>query len=679
MAAAVLALGVFATVLLTPLSASAAAGDVALTGHGYGHGRGLSQYGSYGYATLYGWNHQQILGHYYSNTTPGDLGNPMMTVRLTALDGIAPEVASSVDFTAANLPVAGGSSAQISRNSDGSWQLTTRNTCGGAVTWTGRVTDTGFRTLVQPTGLRDMLTTCGPEIRTYRGHLGVAWDGSSLRTVNHVVMEDYLRGVVPRESPASWADAPGGINSLMAQAVAARSYGWAENRTSYAKTCDTTSCQVYGGAGLNWTTLLEDPRTNDAIDRTYGQVRILNGVVARTEFSSSSGGYTAGGTFPAVPDDGDVKSPNHNWSTSIPASTVGNAFGVGTLQEVTVLTRNGLGADGGRVLTVRVSGTTRSTVVTGDGFRSALGLLSDWFTPDMSGSSGDISPTGVAALRATSGQMSVFVRGMDSAVYYRTSLSSGEWGGWLAVPGGVINSAPAVISYGTSMEIVGRGFDGRYWANGATLDGQGRPVGWRGWYLLSADGVFSSAPALASAGPNLLTVVGRGLDGALWQMNRNGSTFTSWRSLGGSTVSAPTVQVRTVNGSPGYVVYALAANSRVAYITTAAGPAGPVGAWGSSSFYSSIGIQADAADQTSAPGAVLTTAGTGHIVGLLDTTLGTTVSLGGVITSRAAMVRQPDGSVFVFARGQDNQLWVSIWYPNSGAANKWWALGGQFQ
>lgn len=680
---AAIAVGVLASVLLSPGgagTAEAAAGDVSLTGHGYGHGRGLSQYGSFGYATTYGWDYQRILGHYYGNTTSGDLGNPMMTVRLTALDGRAPEVASSVNFTAANLPVSGGSSAQISRNSDGSWQLTTRNTCGGAVTWTGRVTDTGFRTLVQPTGLRDMLTTCGPEVRTYRGHLGVVWDGGSLRTVNHVLMEDYLRGVVPRESPASWADTPGGINALMSQSVAARSYGWAENRASYAKTCDTTSCQVYGGAGLNWTTLLEDPRTNDAIARTYGQVRLRDGVVARTEFSSSSGGYTAGGTFPAVPDEGDIASPNHNWSTTIPATTVGSAFGVGTLSDITVLSRDGLGADGGRVLTVRVSGSAGSKTVSGDSFRSTLGLKSDWFTPDLSGgSSGDISPVGVGALRAASGQMSVFVRGMDSAVYFRTSLTSGEWGAWASIPGGVISSAPAVISYGTSMEIVGRGFDNRYWANSATLDGQGRPVGWKGWYLLSADGVFSSAPALASAGPNLLTVVGRGLDGAQWQINRNGSAFTSWKSLGGSSISAPTVQTRTVNGAPGYVVYTLASNSRVTYITTGAAAPGPVGAWGSSSFYSRIGVQADAADQSAAPGAVLTTAGTDSVVGLLDTSVGRTVSLGGVITSRAAMVRQPDGSVFVFARGTDNQLWVSIWYPTSGPANRWWALGGQFQ
>ena len=227
-----------------------------------------------------------------------------------------------------------------------------------------------------------MLRLCAPEARAYRGALGVVWDGSTLHTVNTVFMEDYLRGVVPRESPASWGDAVNGagLNALMAQAVAARSYARTENRAPYAQTCDTTTCQVYGGAGLNGTSL-EDPRTDRAVATTTGDVMTLGGQVARTEFHSSSGGYTAGGTFPAVVDDGDVASPYHDWSVTLPRASVSAAFGVGPLQSITVLTRNGLGADGGRVLTVRVTGTGASVVVTGEQFRTALGLRSSWFTP----------------------------------------------------------------------------------------------------------------------------------------------------------------------------------------------------------------------------------------------------------------------------------------------------------
>lgn len=661
--------------------ADAAPGDVTISGHGYGHGRGMSQWGAYGYATQYGRTYDQILRHYYSNTTFGDLGNPIITVRLTALDNRAPEVTSSVDFTAANLPVAGGSSAQIARNPDGSWQLTTRNTCGGAITWTGRVSDTGFRTLVQPTGLRDMLTTCGPEVRTYRGHLGVIWDGSGLRTVNYVLMEDYLRGVLPRESPSSWGDAAGGrgIQALMAQAVAARSYGWAENRASYAKTCDTTSCQVYGGAGLNWQ-VIEDRRAHNAIDWTAGQILLrANGGVARAEFSSSSGGYTAGGEFPAVVDEGDAVSPNYNWSVTIPGATIAAAFGVGSLRSVSVLTRNGLGADGGRVLTVRIDGSSRSVTVTGNQFRSALGLKSDWFSVGSSVPGADrvdASPVGVSAVRAATGQMTAFVRGTDSVVYFRTSLSSGEWAGWSAVPDGTLVGAPMAISYGNAIDLVGRGMDGRYWGNFATLDGQGRPANWRGWYPLPGGGVFSSAPALASAGQNLLTILGRGLDGALWQMNWAGNRWTNWASAGGTLLSAPTVQARTSGGRAGYVVYALAPNSRVMYRSVGADAPGPTSAWGQSDYYSRLGPQTDPLDAAATPGVVLTSTSPDSIVGLTNTLTGTTTSLGGAITSTASMVLLQDNTRYVFARGTDGALWVSFWTPAGGPAYRWWSLGG---
>ena len=360
--------------------ADAAPGDVTITGHGYGHGRGLSQWGAYGYATGWGMNHQQILAHYYSNTTSGNIGNPEISVRLTAYDGVAPQVISGQTLSAGPYWIEPGRTAEISRNPDGTFRLLTRWGCDGAFAGEATITDPTIRVVSDPgNDITKMLTLCSTN-RTYRGALVVRWDGI-LRTVNHLPMEDYLRGVVPRESPASWGDANNGagMNALMAQAVAARSYARAENRSSFAKTCDTTSCQVYGGAGANGVRV-EDPRTDYAVAATAGEVRLLNGQVARTEFTSSSGGYTAGGTFPAVNDPGDSVSPYYNWSTTIPGSKVSSAFGVGSLVGITVLSRNGLGADGGRVTKVRVTGLTRTVDVTGDSFRSALGLRSDWFS-----------------------------------------------------------------------------------------------------------------------------------------------------------------------------------------------------------------------------------------------------------------------------------------------------------
>jgi stage II sporulation protein D len=57
--------------LLGPGAASGAT-LFTLNGHGWGHGIGMSQYGALGYAQ-HGWTHQQILEHYFTGTTIGQL------------------------------------------------------------------------------------------------------------------------------------------------------------------------------------------------------------------------------------------------------------------------------------------------------------------------------------------------------------------------------------------------------------------------------------------------------------------------------------------------------------------------------------------------------------------------------------------------------------------------------
>jgi SpoIID/LytB domain protein len=44
-----------------------------ISGHGWGHGLGLSQYGAYGYAQ-HGWKYDRIVKHYYTGTTLGQAG-----------------------------------------------------------------------------------------------------------------------------------------------------------------------------------------------------------------------------------------------------------------------------------------------------------------------------------------------------------------------------------------------------------------------------------------------------------------------------------------------------------------------------------------------------------------------------------------------------------------------------
>ena len=52
--------------------------------------------------------------------------------------------------------------------------------------------------------------------RTYRGQMRMLVKSTGLQTINILPIEQYLRGVVPAESPASWP-----IEAVKAQAVAA--------------------------------------------------------------------------------------------------------------------------------------------------------------------------------------------------------------------------------------------------------------------------------------------------------------------------------------------------------------------------------------------------------------------------------------------------------------------------
>jgi hypothetical protein len=106
------------------------------------------------------------------------------------------------------------------------------------------------------------------------------------------------------------------------------------------------------------------------------------GTVALAEYSASTGGYTSGGAFPAVPDLGDAvpANPVHSWSVQVPDSQIESAFSsIGALEQVEVTERNGLGQIGGRVEELQVVGDDGFVQLTGDQFAADFALRSDWF------------------------------------------------------------------------------------------------------------------------------------------------------------------------------------------------------------------------------------------------------------------------------------------------------------
>jgi SpoIID/LytB domain protein len=215
--------------------------------------------------------------------------------------------------------------------------------------------------------------------REYHGTLALRSKGGGVSVVNGLSLDTYLRGVVPSESPSHWP-----VAALEAQAVAARSYAVSELRpSSWYDLLPTTANQVYGGVTA------ERPRSDHAVYATLGQVLTYGGNVARTYYSSSSGGRTEAvqdawpGSAPipylrSVADPYDTYSPHHDWGPfDLSSSRFAARLGLGSAVESVHVQRN----ESARAESVAfrlASGTevTRSGVAVA----RALHLLSTWFS-----------------------------------------------------------------------------------------------------------------------------------------------------------------------------------------------------------------------------------------------------------------------------------------------------------
>ena len=354
-------------------------------GHGYGHGSGMSQYGAYG-AARQGLTVDQILAFYYPGTTLSPIGGRirvLVTGDTTDDLVISPAAGLTVrdrgDRTTYALPEIPGLQRWRLVVADGrtvveyltdAWQRWPLPDGKPGFVGAGQFKATGPLTLWTPAGAK-----------VYRGKLRSAAPaaGSTRRdTLNILPLDDYVRGVVPYEMPSSWHP-----EAVKAQAVAARTYAaWtrAQYRKRYYQICDTTSCQVYGGVAG------EQEAASAAVEATAGQALLYEGAPAFTQFSSSSGGWTAAGSRPYLPAqqdpyDGHDANPNHAWSVSVARQRLERAYpAIGQLRRIQVTSRDGNGEWLGRVRTLKLDGSRADLTVSGDSFRWALGLRSTWFT-----------------------------------------------------------------------------------------------------------------------------------------------------------------------------------------------------------------------------------------------------------------------------------------------------------
>ena len=427
-----------------------------VTGHGNGHGHGMSQYGALG-AGRAGKTWQQIVGFYYPGTTTGSVGNPTIRVRVASLG-------SSVQA----VPAAG---LRVTWDLTNSSELpTTKN--GKTVTRWRIVPDamvsgtkTKFVLQYQASGSSTWLVYAKASVPltgaffnptsgvvdTFRGTTAVQYRGQvrgtlignagaeSLVPVVALPMDSYLRTVVPAEVPASWPDA-----TLRAQAVAARSFAeWhrtnAPISASWYDVYDDTRSQVFKPTRQSGT-LNEYAATNSAVAGTAGMAVLYNGKAAFTQFSASSGGWSSEGSQPylvAQRDDWDAVSDNpyHTWTRTITVSQVESAYpSIGSFRSLTITSRNGFGAQGGRVLSARLTGTAGSVDRTGSQLRPLFGNgWTDWFAPTLESAASfprDVNSDGrmdVLAVEAKTGALRVY-SGNGSGGWKPTTVP--EASGW---------------------------------------------------------------------------------------------------------------------------------------------------------------------------------------------------------------------------------------------------------
>jgi len=358
-------LTVAALVLLVATSSARASVSWVVRGHGFGHGVGVSQYGAYGYA-LHGKDYRFILAHYYQGSTISQIeGVKIVRVLLDVSPG---DIGFSGATSACGLALDPARSYEAHRSGS---RVKLRSSDGKPMADCGKKLRAAGKGKVAITG-----------VGTYRGVLEVVpteSDVGSLNVINALPVEQYVKGVIPNESPPSWP-----AEELRAQAVESRSFaltgGVGGNGFDL---YDDTRSQVYDGLSS------ETATTNAATDATRGEVVTYGGKIVVTYFSACSGGYTEsiqnvffGPAVPyltAVPDPYDYYCPLHDWTLRFSGPEISAKLGAyldGKLKKVTIVKR-GVSP---RIVSAKLFGTGGVTTVTGEQLQVALGGYSTWMS-----------------------------------------------------------------------------------------------------------------------------------------------------------------------------------------------------------------------------------------------------------------------------------------------------------
>ncbi|WP_064091867.1 SpoIID/LytB domain-containing protein [Rossellomorea aquimaris] len=259
--------------------------------------------------------------------------------------------------------------------------------------------------------------------RTYRGSFLFSPSGTNVKLINYLGMEDYLKGVLPNEMPASWH-----TEALKAQAIAARSYAYSTKSTL----SNTVASQVYKGYSS------EDSRTNAAVEATKDLKAVYGGKPIQTFFYSTSGGKTANISdvwntsqqpyYTSVADTYE-NSPHSNWTQSFTPNEILKSFGVtkadtvlydmslsktganGEVSGVTLTTSDGVITKTGNENTIRklfpISSSSSYGMIKSNWFDTSLTKSKNAFVVQTASGQSNISSAVAQTVQTKSGQVTL--------------------------------------------------------------------------------------------------------------------------------------------------------------------------------------------------------------------------------------------------------------------------------
>lgn len=368
-----LALSMAAVIVLSGLgqTAEAASPNITFQGKGNGHGVGMSQWGAKGMAEKKQ-KYDAILLYYYTGVKIETKNTSKQKVRVLIGNGVAKApIAATTDYAIKDtkgktiVKMKAGKSATISF-AKGKYQV---------------YSSTHKKTFTSSNALYITPVKAGAvryKNLRYDGQLYLYQSKGKMFVVNHVLMEDYVAGVLPYEMYASWP-----TEALKAQSVAARTYSMKRvGAKGNWDVDDTVTYQVYKGKSES------EKKMKQITAATKGKVITHGGKYIDALFYSSSGGHTNSAQYVwsnAVPylkgkkDSYDTSDfTKKGWKYTISKKQLGKAYGIGTVKSIKVVKT----ADK-RPVTLKITGTSKTITVSAHSLRSKLGgtnVKSTYFT-----------------------------------------------------------------------------------------------------------------------------------------------------------------------------------------------------------------------------------------------------------------------------------------------------------